>query len=83
VHYVTRYENEGSGSGSAGLIIGDEPIGTLNNEEDFVLIKVNLLARAFTGFVACHADRKRSGREKYLGGEGKELCWPCLCGPDC
>jgi hypothetical protein len=82
VHYVARYENDGSGSGSAGLVIGDELIRTLYNEEDFVLIKMNLLARAFTGFVAGHADRERAGREKYLGGEGKEFCWPCLCRPD-
>ena len=82
MHYVARYENEGSGSGSAGLIIGDELIGTLYKEEDFVPIKINLLARAFTGFVAGQADRECAGREKYLGGEGKESCRPCLCRPD-
>lgn len=40
VHYVAWHENDGSVSGSAGLIIGDELISALYNEEDFVLIKM-------------------------------------------
>ena len=57
VHYVARDEDDGTGAGRCGLLADGHLIGALNDEEHFFLAEMDVVGRAFTGFVPRHEDR--------------------------
>jgi hypothetical protein len=63
MHDVAWDEDDGGGTGDRSLITDRQLIGAFYDEEDFVLVEMDVVGRAFTGFVPsggpspglCHA----------------------------
>src|SRR5262249_25681621 len=70
VHYVAGNEDDSSGANRRGLAADRQLIGTLDDEEHFLLAEMDVIGRAFAGFVPRHDDRdgsaSRLGAEEYL-----------------
>jgi hypothetical protein len=64
---VARDEDEGAGTGRRGLVADGHLIGALDDEEDFFLVGMNMVGRAFAGLVPAHDDRR--GAAGGLGAE--------------
>src|SRR5437667_239551 len=67
VHHVARDEDDGAGADRGGPVTDGQLIGALDDEEHFFLVEMNVIRRAFTGFVPPHDDR--DGAASGLGGE--------------
>src|SRR5262249_61818093 len=67
VHYIARDEDDGARAGRRGLVTDGQLTGTLEDEEHFLLVEMDVVGRAFTGFEVPQDDR--DGAAGGLGGE--------------
>jgi len=86
VHHVARDEDDGTGAGRRGLITDGQFISALEDEEDLFLAEMDVVGRAFAGFVSPHEDRNGAvgglGREEDSQVEAEGLERQCLFGLD-
>ena len=57
VHHVAWDKDDGAGPSRRGLATDSQFNGALDDEEHFFPIKMDMVARAFTGFYVPHEDR--------------------------
>ena len=86
VHDVARDEDDGAGADRRGLVTDGHLIGALDDEEHFFPIKMDMVARAFTGFYVPHEDRDSAagglGGEEHFQVEAERLDRQRLFGLD-
>jgi hypothetical protein len=64
-----RDEDDGAGAGRRGLVTDGELPGTLEDEEHFVLVEMDVVWREVAGFEV--PEDERDGAAGGLGGEGR------------
>jgi len=86
VHNVARDEDDGAGARRRGLVPDGHLIGALDDEEHFFLAEMDVVGRAFTGFVVCDKDGDGAaggfGRKQYFQVEAEGLERKRLLGLD-
>src|SRR5262249_12339135 len=67
VHDVARDKHDGTGTGRRGLAIDGQLIGSVQDADPFFLVEMDVVGRAFVGFVPSHENR--DGAASSLGRE--------------
>ena len=79
-------KTDGAGPSRRGLATDSQFNGALDDEEHFFPIKMDMVARAFTGFYVPHEDRDSAagglGGKEYFQIEAERLDRKRLFGPD-
>ena len=77
VHHVARDKDDGAGPSRRGLATDSHLIGAFEDEEYFLLVEMDMVARAFTGFYVPHEDRDSAtggfGGKEYFQVEAEGL----------
>jgi len=77
VHHVAWDKDDGAGPSRRGLATDSQFNGALDDEEHFFPIKMDMVARAFTGFYVPHEDRDSAaggfGGKEYFQVEAEGL----------
>src|SRR5262249_57689682 len=83
---VAGDEHDGTGTGRRGPAIDGQLIGSFEDEEHFLLVEMDVVGRAFAGFVRSHENRDGAARglggEEYFHVEAEGLDPQRLFGPD-